>query len=217
MVIAFGSMQAQTWQTLGDFPVWSAPADGQAALTSGFLQPNLWVNPPIVDTVEVEDTAPFVFDPHERHSPYAPFTFDSSAATSTGWYRYHVCEPYHNGLRIDSVFVLFPSIPDTAGHDPGDTLPVPPPATSSSPLIVNLVVLDHQGLSFFKILNLGDYEGAELTLFDPAGRAVYKNRDYRNDFDFAGRVPGTYYYHLRLREGGKTSRHDGFVEVIQHP
>lgn len=183
----------------------------------GSEEPNLWVNPPIVDTVEIEDADTFVFDTHERNSPYAPYAFDTAVATATGWYRYQVREPYHNGLRIDSLFVRFvtDSLPDDP-LPPDTTLPRPPVPPSATALIVNLVVVDHRDLSRFRILNLDSFDRAALELFDPSGKAIYKNRDYHNDFDFAGRKPGTYYYHLRLHQGGKASQYDGFVEVIHH-
>ncbi len=144
-------------------------------------------------------------------------------ATATGWYRYHVREPYHNGLRTDSLFVWFlhdtiPDIPTPPGPViPGDTtLPKPPvPSLTSAASIVNLVVLDGHDLTRFKILNLADFERAEVTLFDRSGKAIYHSQDYRNDFDFARHTPDTYYYTVALHRGGTVTRQKGFVEVVE--
>ncbi len=155
---------------------------------------------------------------HDAASYYAPFQFDTAVATATGWYRYHVREPYHNGIRTDSLFVWFLSIPTPPGPViPGDTTlpqsPVPSPASAAD--IVNLVVLDDHDLTRFKILNLADFERAEATLFDRSGRAIYHSKDYRNDFDFANRTPDTYYYIVALHRGGTVTRQKGFVEVVE--
>ena len=224
LCLLFGVGHAQQWNTLGDFPALSAPATGNPALTSGFLQPNPWVNPPIVDTVTVDDADTFVFDTHEATSFYAPFAFDTAVATRSGWYRYQVREPYHNGIRTDSVFVWFlndtlpstpPDVPITPGN-PDDTLPKPPvPALASAARIVNLIVLDGYDLTRFQILNIEDFERAEVTLFDRAGRAIYHNQDYHNDFDFARRTPDTYYYDVSLHRDGTVIRQKGFVEVVE--
>ncbi len=214
----------RTMSNFGDFQSLSAPADGAPGLTSGYQQPNLWVNPPIVDTVEIEDADTFVFDTHEAASFYAPFQFDTAVATRSGWYRYHVREPYHKGLRTDSLFVRFlsDSVPDIPTPPdlpitPGDTTlpkpPVPPQASTAS--IVNLVVLDGHDLSRFKILNLADFERAEATLFDRSGRVIYHSQDYRNDFDFSQRKPDTYYYRVALHRGSTIIRQEGFVEVLE--
>ena len=217
--------QRRTISYFGDFSTLSTPATGNPSLTSSHLQPNLWVNPPIVDTVTVEEADTFVFDLHEAASFYAPFAFDTAVATRSGWYRYHVREPYHNGLRTDSLFVWFlsdsvpgtpPDVPVTPGN-PDDTLPKPPvPPLTSTASIVNLVVLDGYDLTRFRILNLSDFDRAEVTLFDRTGKSIYRSQDYRNDFDFAQRKPDTYYYRVSLHRGGTVSRQEGFVEVVEH-
>lgn len=196
---------AQQWHTFGDFPFLSVPADGTSELTSGFPQPNRWVEPSIKDTVVIADEYIFFFDRHEAASPYAPFTFDTVAAIHSGWYTYHVDEPYHNGIHADSIFVLFTGSGGTGGND------TPTPKAR----IVNLVILDERNLTRFRIINLDDYDRADVCLFDPAGRLIYRKRDYKNDFDFTGRTPGTYYYNVTLRKGGADTRHEGFVEVIK--
>lgn len=222
LCLGFGIGHAQQWNTLGEFPALSAPATGHPSLTSGYLQPNLWVNPPIVDTVTVEDADTFVFDTHEAASFHAPFAFDTSVATRSGWYRYQVREAYHNGIRTDSLFVWFlndttPTTPPDWPIIPGDTtLPKPPvPSPASAARIVNLVVLDGYDLTRFQILNIEDFERAEVTLFDRTGKAIYHNQDYNNDFDFARRTPDTYYYQVSLHRDGTVSRLKGFVEVVE--
>lgn len=210
------------WQNIGDFPYLSSSVTGNLPLTSGYLQPNQWVNPPIVDTVTVEDADTFAFDLHEPASFYAPFAFNTAIATRSGWYRYQVREPYHNGIHTDSIFVWFlndsvPGTPPDLPIPPGDTtLPMPPvPPLASTASIVNLVVLDHYGLTRFRILNLEDFDRAEVSLFDRSGKAIYHNWDYRNDFDFAQRKPDTYYYRVALHRGGSIIRQEGFVEVLE--
>lgn len=199
-------LSQRQWHTFGDFPSLSVPADGTPGLTSGYLQPNRWVEPSIKDTVVIADEYIFFFDRHEAASPYAPFTFDTVAAIHSGWYTYHVDEPYHNGIHTDSIFVLFTGSGGTGGND---TPPTP------KARIVNLVILDERNLTRFRILNMQDYDRADVCLFDPAGRLIYRKRDYKNDFDFTGRTPGTYYYNVTLRKGGADTRHEGFVEVIK--
>lgn len=214
LLCCFGITHAQQWHTFGDFPFLSVPAEGPSGLTNGYLQPSLWVDPPIVDTVTVEDTGTFLFDLHDPRSPYAPFVFDTAAATRSGWYRYTVREPYHNGLRTDSLFVRF--LPDSTTNGGNDTTRPRPPVPPINPArIVNLVVLDNHGLTRFRILNMSDYDRADVCLFDPAGRLIYRKRDYKDDFDFSGHTPGTYYYNVTLRKGGASTRHEGFVEVIK--
>lgn len=215
-VCSCGFSQRLTIFNFGDFSTLSTPVSGTPGLTSGYLQPNLWINPPIVDTVTVEDGDTFVFDLHEAASFYAPFAFDTTVATRSGWYRYRVREPYHNGIRTDSIFVWFmnDSVPETP---PDDTLPKPPvPPLTSTASIVNLVVLDGYDLTRFRILNLSDFDRAEVTLFDRTGKAIYRSQDYRNNFDFAQRNPDTYYYRVSLHRGGTVSRQEGFVEVVEY-
>ena len=207
--------QAQLWSTFGDFPHLSAPASGTPPLNSGFLQPNPWINPPIVDTVFIANAYSFLFDRYLEASPYAPFEFDTAVATHSGWYRYRVREPYHNRTRTDSLFVRFLHDTDVTPV-PSDTTLTPTPPGSYTAHIVNLVVLDHYGLTRFRILNLETFERAEVNLFDRTGRAVYRNKNYRNDFDFAKHGPGTYYYQVTLYHNGKVSRQKGFVEVIEN-
>lgn len=196
-------------QQLGSFPAYSAPVrGGEEALVSGFVQPNLWLEPAFHDTVICpEGSTSFVFDVWYRGSPYAPFFFDVPAADTPGWYRFRVLEPYRLAAHPDSLYVQFP-VPD--GGDPE----WPGPSAVRLARIVNLVVLDPLGFTRLRVLNLSDYDRVELRLFDQAGRCLLDEQDYRNDFDFSGREPQTYYYRAVLVSGSARLRQDGFIEVV---
>lgn len=205
------SAQPSSWHTFGDFPFLSVPVEGLSGLTNGYLQPNRWVEPSIKDTVVIADEYIVFFDRHEAASPYAPFAFDTVAAIHSGWYTYYVDEPYHNGIHPDSIFVLFIGSGETGGNDTSDVGPKHPTPKAR---IVNLVILDELNLTRFRILNLDNYDRADVCLFDRSGRAIYRSRGYKNDFDFAGHTPDTYYYRVVLHRQGAVIRQEGFVEVI---
>ncbi len=68
------------------------------------------------------------------------------------------------------------------------------------------------------IKDLERYPDNELTVFDRAGRIVYKTINYKNNW--AGDMSGlplsqdTYYYVLELRKDGKTGLAKGFITIL---
>ncbi|MFD1629225.1 DUF7507 domain-containing protein [Pseudopedobacter beijingensis] len=55
----------------------------------------------------------------------------------------------------------------------------------------------------FVVVGLGDYDSAELIVFNRWGNEVFKDVDYKNTWDGGGLNEGTYYYILKLRKVGK--------------
>ena len=65
----------------------------------------------------------------------------------------------------------------------------------------------------FIIRGLEQYERADLTVFNRWGTEVYRNRNYRQDWDGGGLSEGTYYYRLLLFSGGAQTVHKGWVLI----
>jgi gliding motility-associated-like protein/uncharacterized repeat protein (TIGR01451 family) len=63
----------------------------------------------------------------------------------------------------------------------------------------------------FVILGLEGYDNAELTIFNRWGNEVYRNRNYKNNWDGSNLNEGTYYYLIVLKKDGKESVHKGWV------
>lgn len=63
----------------------------------------------------------------------------------------------------------------------------------------------------FVILGLDGFDNAELTVFNRWGNEVYRNRNYKNNWDGNNLNEGTYYYLIVLKKAGKESVHKGWV------
>ncbi len=63
----------------------------------------------------------------------------------------------------------------------------------------------------FEIVGLEQYDRAEVTIFNRWGNEVYRNTDYKNNWDGGSLNEGTYYYLVTLTKEGKQSVHKGWV------
>jgi len=63
----------------------------------------------------------------------------------------------------------------------------------------------------FEIVGLDQYDRAEVTIFNRWGNEVYRNKDYKNNWDGSNLNEGTYYYLITLVKEGKQSVHKGWV------
>jgi gliding motility-associated-like protein/uncharacterized repeat protein (TIGR01451 family) len=63
----------------------------------------------------------------------------------------------------------------------------------------------------FNIIGLEGYDRAELIIFNRWGNEVYKSDNYKNTWDGQGLNEGTYYYILRLFQGGNDESHKGWI------
>ncbi len=63
----------------------------------------------------------------------------------------------------------------------------------------------------FVILGLEGYDKAELTIFNRWGNEVYRNSNYKNNWDGGGLNEATYYYLIVLKKEGKENVHKGWV------
>jgi gliding motility-associated-like protein len=71
-----------------------------------------------------------------------------------------------------------------------------------------------QGNDTFEIEGLEKYNGAELTIFNRWGHAIYENTNYRNDWRANDLSEGTYWYVLKLPYGIKTE-YKGTVQILR--
>ena len=56
------------------------------------------------------------------------------------------------------------------------------------------------GNGIAEVLDLGDHAGrVELRVWDVAGRLVYRDMDYRNDWETAGLAHGMYIYQVAVK------------------
>jgi gliding motility-associated-like protein len=83
----------------------------------------------------------------------------------------------------------------------------------------NIVTPDGDGKNDTWIIkDIEKYPDNEVTVFDRAGRSVFKAKNYQNTWN--GNLSGTalsedtYYYILKLRKDGKTSTLKGFITII---
>ena len=65
----------------------------------------------------------------------------------------------------------------------------------------------------FEITGLEAYGNANLLIFNRWGNEVYKNGNYKNEWDALGLNEGTYYYILNLKQGDKTEVHKGWILI----
>jgi gliding motility-associated-like protein len=63
----------------------------------------------------------------------------------------------------------------------------------------------------FEIVGLDQYDRAEITIFNRWGNEVYRNRDYKNNWDGSNLNEGTYYYLISLNKEGRQNVHKGWV------
>jgi|GEM_PF-1839185 len=65
----------------------------------------------------------------------------------------------------------------------------------------------------FEIVGIEGFDRVEITVVNRWGNEVYRNRDYRNDWDGQGLNEGTYYYVIITHDGGTRERHAGWVLI----
>ncbi|MFC3196209.1 gliding motility-associated C-terminal domain-containing protein [Parapedobacter deserti] len=65
----------------------------------------------------------------------------------------------------------------------------------------------------FEIVGLEAFDRVEITVVNRWGNEVYRNSNYRNNWDGQGLNEGTYYYVIILHEGGRQERHAGWVLI----
>lgn len=63
----------------------------------------------------------------------------------------------------------------------------------------------------FIITGLEEYDYGELIVFNRWGNEVYRNSDYKNNWDGNGLNEGTYYYLITIVKDGKSDVHKGWV------
>ncbi|HWY35384.1 MAG TPA: gliding motility-associated C-terminal domain-containing protein, partial [Nitrosopumilaceae archaeon] len=77
----------------------------------------------------------------------------------------------------------------------------------------NIMTPNGDGLNDLLIFkSLEFYADAHLTLFNRWGNKIYENSAYKNDWNGAGHVDGTYFYILQI-SGGETFK--GFLLIVK--
>ncbi|GGI28633.1 hypothetical protein GCM10008119_33620 [Pedobacter mendelii] len=67
----------------------------------------------------------------------------------------------------------------------------------------------------FEIVGIEAYDNAAITIYNRWGNEVYKNPNYKNNWDGYGLNEGTYYYLIRLKTGIKEELYKGWV-LLKH-
>lgn len=179
----------------------TAATDG---LTAGIGQTQVLRRPGFPGELEADDS-PYML-PTRLDVRYAPFAFDSVAATREGYYLYRY-QAVNAPERIltDSVYVRLYDEPGTV-TEPG-SMPVPQ--------IVNLVVIDHHGFHCFKVLNADIFGRLDLKVYDRRGILIYSDDDYHNDYNMSALPADTYYYRLTATTSDGEIDRKGFVELVK--
>lgn len=210
--LSYIPLAAQTLMFGDCYPAGMAAARTTAAdgLTAGIRQTQVLRRPQFQATIQTDDSRYTL--PTRLDARYAPFAFDSIAATRDGYYLYRY-RALNDPRRVltDSVYVRLKR--NARPHLTPDTGAIP--VLLPVPQIVNLVVIDHHGFHHFKILNAEDFTRIDLTLYDRRGAVLLRNDDYRNDYDMSPLPADTYYYRLiGHTPQGEISR-KGFVELVK--
>ncbi|MDR1725615.1 MAG: gliding motility-associated C-terminal domain-containing protein [Bacteroidales bacterium] len=82
--------------------------------------------------------------------------------------------------------------------------------------IPNLITPNNDGINdFFVIGNLNLYPDNVLVIWNRAGKQLYSQSNYRNDWDAQNLPSGTYFYKLLIRSEGKSEIKSGIIEVMR--
>ncbi|WP_353130960.1 gliding motility-associated C-terminal domain-containing protein, partial [Parapedobacter pyrenivorans] len=65
----------------------------------------------------------------------------------------------------------------------------------------------------FEIVGIEGFDRTEITVVNRWGNEVYRNNNYRNNWDGQGLNEGTYYYVIITHEGGRQERYAGWVLI----
>src|SRR5690606_1127212 len=65
----------------------------------------------------------------------------------------------------------------------------------------------------FEIVGLEGFDRVEITVVNRWGNEVYRNNNYKNNWDGQGLNEGTYYYVIFTYEGNRRDRHVGWVLI----
>lgn len=84
-----------------------------------------------------------------------------------------------------------------------------------SPQISTLIIATGKGNTFFQVKNMETYTENELTIWNPVGKEILKQKNYRNDFDMKKCPAGTYYYCFSWKSDGKKEKITGYTELIR--
>ena len=63
----------------------------------------------------------------------------------------------------------------------------------------------------FEIVGIESFDRVEITIVNRWGNEVYRNSNYRNNWDGQGLNEGTFYYVIITHDGGRQERHAGWV------
>lgn len=104
---------------------------------------------------------------------------------------------------------------DDDPDDDDDTDPIPVDHELNIP---NLFTPNGDGINDrFVIRGLQQYSQRELIVLNRWGTQVYSSRNYNNDWNGGSLPDGTYYYVLKVRNGGEWTIHRGPVAIIRNP
>lgn len=67
----------------------------------------------------------------------------------------------------------------------------------------------------FEIVGIEAFDRISITIINRWGNEVYRNDDYRNEWDATGLNAGVYYYILQAHEGNTTEQFKGYITVIK--
>lgn len=67
----------------------------------------------------------------------------------------------------------------------------------------------------FEIVGIEAFDRISITIINRWGNEVYRNDDYRNEWDATGLNAGVYYYILHAHEGNATEQFKGYITVIK--
>ncbi len=65
----------------------------------------------------------------------------------------------------------------------------------------------------FEIVGIENFDRVEITVVNRWGNEVYRNNNYRNNWNGQGLNEGTYYYVIVTHDGGRQERHAGWVLI----
>jgi len=124
---------------------------------------------------------------------------------------YLYSKPKRNGsyrLRIRSINTSGPSLMTMSNIIKVEVL-------HSEVTVPNVMTANNDKLNdTFNILNLDQYPGSELSVFNRSGKKIYESKDYRNDWDGDDQQAGTYFYVLKVADKQNTSIH-GILTLIR--